>query len=175
MTALGGFALATSVALAGAPAGSSPGVPASTVTTFGAESAHYCVTAYAPNATISVRNEKTGAVASLHTNHKGSGCADVPVDVTCGERVSQLIVATGVGADGNPGTSSARADVPGNIGRCVGSPAGRADSGSSQSSSLSAPAITLLAVGGVLVIGLCGGGLVLARRRRSAAGSVSAE
>jgi hypothetical protein len=175
MTVLGGLALATSVALAGPPARSSPGVPTSTVSTFGAESAHYCVTDYAPNATVSVHNDTTGATASILVNHRGSGCTDVPVDVSCGERVTQLIVATGVGADGNPGTSSARAEVPGNIGRCAGSPAGRADSGSSQSSSLSTTAITLLAVGGVLVIGLGGGGIVLVRRRRSAVGSPPAE
>jgi hypothetical protein len=174
-TLLGGLALATSAALAGSPAGGSLGVPASTVTTFGADSAHYCVTHYAPNAAVAVHNEKTGKSATIHTNHKGRGCTDVPVEVTCGQQVTQLIVASGVGADGSPGTSSAQAKVPGNLGKCAGSAAGTGDSGGGTSSSLSTTAKTLIAVGGAAVLAIGAVAIVLVRRRRSPAVTPPAE
>lgn len=164
-TLIGGLSLATSVALAGTPASDSPGVPSSSVTTYGAKTAHYCVTDYAPNAAVAVHNDMTGAKASIQTNHRGSGCTDVPVEVDCGQRVKQTIVATGVGADGNPGTSTVAANVPGNIGDCAGKLAG---DDKSATTGLTGSDIALIAIGGVALAGLIGGGVVSRRRRRSA-------
>jgi hypothetical protein len=163
---LGGLALATSVAVAGSPASETPGVPTSAVSTFGDGTAHYCVTGYAANAPVAVRNEKTGDSASIRTNHRGAGCTDVRVKVECGQLTAQSIVATGVGADGNPGTSSARAAVPGNIAPCAPSDGSRAPS--EDTSSLSSTAKAVIAGAGAGGLALVAVAVILLRRRRSA-------
>ena len=165
-TLMGGLALATWFAMAGASEGDSPGVPQSTVTELGAQSAHYCVSDYAPNVAVTVHNERTGASASIHTNHRGSGCTDVPVDVDCGHLLMETIVAAGIAADGNPGTSSAQAKVPGNMPPCDPSSASSAEpTGGSRSFTGTDLAMVALGGAGCLLLGTMA--VILVRRRRS--------
>jgi len=163
---IGGLALATSVAFAGSAAGDSPGVPTSSVTTISDKTAQYCVTNYAPNATVSVHNEKTGDSASIHTNHRGAGCTQVPVSVDCGHLVVQSIVAAGIAADGNPGTSSAPARVPGNVAPCDPTDGSSAPADDTSSLSGTAKGIIAAASGAAVVLGTIG--VILVRRRRAA-------
>jgi hypothetical protein len=135
--------------------------------TYDAGSAHYCITNYAPNTSVAVRNDKTGDTAEIRTDHRGTGCDDVDVEVDCGHLVAQPIVATGVAADGNPGTSSARAMVPGNVAPC--SPSDGSKAVSERGDSLSGTAVALIVAGGAG--GLLAAGaitVVVVRRRRSA-------
>lgn len=168
-TALGGLALATSIAVAAPAAGSAPGVPTSTVKAFGAGTAHYCVRDYAPNVEVRVHNERTGATASIHTNNRGKGCADVPVVVSCGQVETQTIVAAGVAADGNPGTSAARAAVPGGLPSCQASASVAGDRGSVKSPTISGLDAILLGVGCAGCIALAVLAIMLLRRRKAAA------
>jgi hypothetical protein len=152
-----GWALALATASSGT--GSSPGLPASVVTPLNAHSVRYCVSSYAPNAVVAVRDERTGRTVTIHTNHLGSGCTDLPVAAICGSASIQTIVATGTGADGNPATSRAsdtgpRAQV-GCAGEREGAEPGRAQPGSEAA---------LLAVLGAIV-GLGAAGVVVWRRR----------
>jgi hypothetical protein len=167
VSVIGGLALATSVALAGSPSGDTPGVPTSRVASLGEKTAHYCVSDYAPNATVAVHNEKTGDDATIRTNHRGSGCTDIPVAIDCGHLVIQSIVAAGVAADGNPGTSSARAMVPGNVAPC--DPSDGSLAASKGTSSLSGTVKAIIAgagAGGLVLITIA---VIMVRRRRSAA------
>lgn len=161
----GGFALATALAVGG-PATGSPGVPTSTVHGLGDGTAHYCVADYAPNRIASVRNEQTGASTSIRTNNRGSGCTDVPIAAKCGDGAAQTIVAAGVGADGNPGTSSATVTLPEGSPACAGSSS--RSGGPTRSAGpirLTGVNIALLSVGGVALVGLVVVGIVLVRRR----------
>lgn len=168
-TVIGGVTLATSIALGGPAAAGTPGVPTSTVKGFGEHTAHYCVRDYAPNRAVTVHNERTGATASIRTDNRGAGCADVPVTVTCRQVQTETIVAAGVAADGNPGTSSARAVVPGNIGPCAGSASGVGTVRSVGGGGLTGTDIAMVAVGAVGALSLAAIGVILIRRRRSAA------
>lgn len=163
---MGGLALAAWVAAAGTPAGGSPGVPASSVTTLGASSARYCVTGYAPNDAVTIRNERTGATASISTNNRGSGCADVPVAVVC-NGPAQPIVADGTAADGNPGTSVARAGLPAGSASCGGSAAADRPGIGAGSTRWTALDEALLAIGVAGCAGLVVIAVMLVRRRRA--------
>lgn len=164
---VGGLALAASLVAAHPSAGNSPGIPASSVTTFGDRTAHYCVSDYAPDAAVTVHNEKTGDDASIHTNNRGSGCTDIKVAVECGLQVPQSIVAAGVAADGNPGTSTARALVPGNVAPCDSSDGSVAASeGSSSPGGATKAIIAIGGAGGLVLIALA---VIWIRRRRGAA------
>lgn len=165
-TAFGGLALATSIAVAAPAVGASPGIPRSTITTFGDRTAHYCVADYAPDSAVQVHNERNGATASIHTSNRGKGCTDVPVVVRCGKVETQLIVAAGVAADGNPGTSTARAAVPGGSPSCVGS-VGAANGGSGGGSSVSVLEAVLLGVAAGCCVALGVIAVMLLRRRRA--------
>jgi hypothetical protein len=66
----------------------------------------YCVQNYKGNSVVKVVNEKTGQVASIHTNGKGVGCVQMPVTANC-----QDLTAHGSALDGSPGSSSARVCV----------------------------------------------------------------
>lgn len=165
-TPIGTLALVTAVAFAGAASGDTPGVPTSTVKAFAEHTAQYCVSGYAPKAEVSVRNERTGATATIRTNIRGRGCADVGVDVACGKAVTQTIVAAGVGADGNPATSQARAAAPSNAPGCSTNLAG---DNRSVSTGLSGTSVALIALGSAALLVLVAIGVVLVRRRRSPA------
>jgi hypothetical protein len=166
-TLIGGLVLAAPVSFAGTPAGDSPGLPASTVKAVTDGTADYCVTGYAPITEVSVHNERNDESASIRTNHTGSGCTDVPVELSCGELLHETIVAAGVGADGNPATSRASAAVPGTTGKCAGSTLSKGGGRGDGTGGLGAGEITLIVVGGAALAGLVGGGVGLSRRRRS--------
>ncbi|HVT66022.1 MAG TPA: hypothetical protein VHD81_12790 [Mycobacteriales bacterium] len=164
---IGGFALAVSIVANGSGAGASPGLPTSTVATFGDHTAHYCVSGYAANAPVAVHNDKTGDDASIRTNNRGSGCTDVKVAVECGQQVVQSIVASGVAADGNPGTSTAEATVPGNLAPCDSSDGSiAAGPGSSSPSRIAQVSIAIGGAGGLALVAFV---VILVRRRRSTA------
>jgi hypothetical protein len=155
------------IAAPGPSAGDGPGVPSSTVTGFGEGTAHYCVSGYAPNAAVALHNERTGDDTSIRTNNRGTGCTDVKVEVECGRLVVQSVVAVGLAADGNPGTSSARAMVPGNVAPC--DPSDGSVAASKGTSSLSGTVKAIIAgagVGGLVLITIA---VIMVRRRRSAA------
>lgn len=164
----GVLALATSMAVAAPAASSAPGVPTSTVKAFGDRTAHYCVSYYAPNVALRVRNERTRATASIRTNKRGKGCADVPVVVSCGQVESQTIVAAGVAADGNPGTSSARAAVPGGLPSCHGSSSAAGGGGSGSNVPISGLDAVLLGVAAACCVALAVLAIMLLRRRKAA-------
>jgi hypothetical protein len=98
-----------------------PGVPTSTIKSTGATSVEYCVSNYAPNSTVTVVNELTGARGTIHTGPRGSGCTRIGIERACNETISQTIVATGSDAKGNPATSSATDNAPARRARCTGS------------------------------------------------------
>jgi hypothetical protein len=121
------------------------------------------VSDYGPNAEVAVRNDKTGDTASIRSNHRGSGCTDVPVERDCGHLVVQAIVASGVAADGNPGTSTARAMVPGNVAPCDPSDGNAVGEGAGSGSGTTLAVIAIGGVGGLAL--LAGAGLIFVRRR----------
>lgn len=163
---LGGLMLVVSLVTAAPAAGGAPGVPTSTIKPAADHSARYCVSRYAPNRPVTVRNERAGATTTLHTNNRGSGCTHVP-GFECGRSGGDRVVAVGTGADGNPATSSATvttADAPGcaTLGRSLPSTTG--DHGRL----LSGAGAVLLGVAGAVVIALAAIGVVAIRRRRAA-------
>lgn len=112
-------------------AGSSPGNPPGGGTkVLGEHFDGFCVTNFAPNSTVKVVNQLTGASTVIHTNAKGSGCANVPLKRACAA-VPQRIVATGIGNDGKPATVSATVRAPATASLCAASSLSKPSSSSS--------------------------------------------
>jgi hypothetical protein len=143
-----------------------PGVPASSVHALDPTQLRYCVTNYAPNALVKV-TETSGAAATIHTSNVGSGCTRVPYDVVCGNS-GRIVVATGVGADGNPATSSATLTASAGAPTC--SPSAVAHS--SNGGGLSGTGMGVL-VAVILAVILAGVAITLTVRRRGRPGPSS--
>ncbi|HWA65685.1 MAG TPA: hypothetical protein VG899_04875 [Mycobacteriales bacterium] len=140
-----------------------PGVPRSTTHVLGPTQLRYCVRSYAPSSPVSVA-EPNGDTVSIHTNNVGAACTVLPYDVVCGG-AGRAVVATGVGADGNPATSSATPATLARPATCAPTPSAHAAAGGG----LSTASTVLIVVAAVVVAG----GLALAlllRRRRAAEG-----
>jgi hypothetical protein len=140
--------------------GETPGVPTSTVHVLGPTQLRYCVASYAPSAAVRV-TEAGGVKATIHTNNVGSGCTLMAYDVVCGS-ADHSAVATGIGADGNPATSSATLTASAGAPTCSPSAVAHASNGGG----ISGGAIGVL-VGIVVVVVLGIVGAVLLRRKRS--------
>jgi hypothetical protein len=135
-----------------------PGVPRSIVHVLGPTQLRYCVTSYAPSGAVKV-TEAGRAEATIHTNNVGSGCTVVAYDVVCGN-ADHAAVATGIGADGNPATSSAQLTASTSAPTCSPSAAAHASNGGG----LSSGAMGLLV--GIVVVVLLGGIAFALKRRR---------
>jgi hypothetical protein len=122
----------------------------------------YCVSEYAPNSPVAVRDERTGRTVTIRTNNRGSGCTQLPVAPSCGRAAHRPIVATGTGADGNPATSQADAVAPAGRVGCVSSGEG-VRAGRIQP--LSGTGAALLAAVGGVIVGLGVGAVAVWRRR----------
>ncbi|HEX3897583.1 MAG TPA: hypothetical protein VHW74_00305 [Mycobacteriales bacterium] len=140
--------------------GETPGIPTSTVHVLGPTQVRYCVGGYAPSEPVRL-TEAGGAAATIHTNYVGSGCTVIPYDVVCGN-AGDAAVATGIGADGNPATSTATLTASAGAPTCAPSAVAHASKGGG----LSSGAIGLLV--GVVVVVLAGVVALVLRRRRSA-------
>jgi hypothetical protein len=161
----GAAALASPVSAAPRPimAGSAtPGVPTSTTGVMGEHFVRYCVKGYAPNSTVTVTNELTGATVTIHTNRGGRGCAEVPLKRGC-HAISQTIVASGTGADGNPASSTAVVTAPPTHSLCAAS-GSKSGSLAFTGSSIIIPALLI----GIVLI-MIGTAAVAAARRRTGA------
>lgn len=148
-----------------------PGVPTSTVGVEGENFVRYCVENYAPNSTVTVTNESTGATRTIHTNHKGAGCTKVPVKRSC-RATRQVIVATGTDANGDPATSQAVVTSPPDPRLCSAAAkhgsSGHGSSGHSSSASLAftgAAGILFMVLLGVVLIIIGTAAVGTARRR----------
>ena len=137
-----------------------PAIPSSTVRVVGPTQLKYCVSSYAPSARVTV-TEAGGATATIHTNNVGAGCTVIAFDAVCGDGHSA--VATGVGADGNPATSSA-SPAPSTGATCSPAPTTHHAVAGGGASSF---AIGLL-IGVIGAVLLAGAGFLIVRRRRSA-------
>jgi hypothetical protein len=143
-----------------------PGVPTSTVTVQGGQ-VTYCVTGYAPRKAVAVDDPAARIHVRLHTGIRGVGCTSWPAPTGCDQSAAGTAVATGLGADGNPATSSATVQVPLSA-TCAPSPAAtHRHSALGGSVSLSSAGIVLLVVAGVALISVVVIGLVAGRRRRA--------
>jgi hypothetical protein len=140
-----------------------PGVPTSTVKAGAGSSVRYCVTEYAPNGRVVVRDERTGSAAVIHTNNRGSGCTGLARAVRCG--AAERVVATGTGADGSPATSTATLGPRAAAG-CGGSGEGGSSSASSDAGQMSGGDALLLGVAGAVLVLLAIVGALAMRRRR---------
>ncbi|MGN6474193.1 MAG: hypothetical protein ACTHK4_11180 [Mycobacteriales bacterium] len=146
-----------------------PAVPTSTVKA-GHQGVSYCVSGYAPSRSVVVRNERTGASATIHANNHGAGCGRVP-GFACGQGDGDRVIALGTGADGNPATSSATitaADAPGCVTSAQAAPS---SSASSTGNLLSGADLVLLGVAGAVLLALAAVAVVAVRRRRAGAGA----
>lgn len=137
-----------------------PSIPSSTARILGPTQLKYCVTSYAPSEPVTV-TEAGRTTATIHTNNVGAGCTVIAFDTVCGD--GHLAVATGVGADGNPATSSASPAA------AVGTTCSPAPT---KHHAVAGGGVSSFAVGLLIgVIGavlLAGAGFLLIRRRRSA-------
>lgn len=132
-----------------------PGVPTSTVGVEGEHFVRYCVKNYAPNSTVIVTNEATGATRTIHTNQKGSGCAKVPIKSSC-RATRQVIIAVGTDADGNPASSRAVVTSPPNRSLCSAGAAKGQSSGSGSGSSPASGSLAFTGASGILFMVLLG-------------------
>lgn len=143
-------------------AGSSPGTKAGGGTTvLGEHFDGFCVRNFAPDSTVKVVNELTGATATIHTNAKGHGCAQVPIKRGC-HAVTQRLVATGTGMDGKPARVSAVVTAPATASLC----ASRTSSNSGGTLPFTGANIAVLVVAGLLLIGAGTAVTVTVRRRQ---------
>jgi hypothetical protein len=148
--------------------GHSLGVPASSMTRDG-QQVKYCVTGYAPDRVVKIAVHGSDTTLKLRTHISGSGCTKLPARSECGRVVVQSAVATGIGADGNPATSSAALREPSNPATCPPTtPATHHPSTAGGRVSLSGAGIALLSVLGIAVLGILGIGLAALRRRSKA-------
>jgi hypothetical protein len=154
--------LALLVAMTGAAALAS-GVPTSTTGVLGEHFVRYCVKNYAPNSTVTVTNELTGATVTIHTNRAGSGCAEVPIKRGC-RAITQRIVASGVGANGVAQTSSATVTAPPTRSLCSASGSKSGSNSGSLAFTGSGIIIPALLIGIVLI--MIGSATVTATRRK---------
>jgi hypothetical protein len=140
-----------------------PGIPSSSITVVGPNQLKYCVTGYAPTRSVTV-TEAGGNVATIQTDNVGAGCTTLPLQLACSGSSDRSAVATGVGADGNPATSSAAVPEASAAMTC----APTASASHHSASSLSHRDVgLLLGVIGLALLGAAAIGIVLARRRRS--------
>lgn len=176
---IGALALAACacVALGAAPASAAartvmagsatPAVPTSTVGVMGEQGVRYCVRNYAPNSTVTVTNQLTGATTTIHTNAAGKGCAEVPIKRGC-RAITQTIVATGTAPDGSAISSQATVTAPPSPRLCAAAghkggsqPGSQSGSLAFTGSSIIIPAILL----GIVLI-MVGSAVVTAARRK---------
>jgi hypothetical protein len=143
-----------------------PGVPISTATVVDGQ-VKYCVSGYAPRQSVVVVHSSARVQTRFRTGFRGSGCSSWSVPQGCSRPVEDAAVATGVGADGNPATSTATVRAPLSP-TCSASPVPvHHDSALGGSVSLSSAGILLIGVAAIALAGLIVIGLVAARRRRS--------
>lgn len=149
-----------------------PGVPTSTTGVMGEHFVRYCVKNYAPDSTVTVTNERTGATVTIHTNGNGAGCAEVPIKRGC-RAVRQVIVASGIDANGKPASSRAVVVAPPTPSLCQaaaqhnhGSGAGSGTGSGSLAFTGATGIMMMLAIGIVLII-VGSAALAAARRRRA--------
>lgn len=165
MTAFG--AASAGAAVRPVQAGSAtPGVPTSTVGVMGEKVVRYCVKNYQPDSTVTVTNELTGQSVKIHTNRTGAGCAEVPLKRGC-RATKQTIVASGIGDNGKPATSSAVVTAPATPSLC--SAAGTKHTSSGSLAFTGATGIMLMVLIGLVLVALGTAAVVIGRRRRSAA------
>jgi hypothetical protein len=146
-------------------AGHGPSVPTSTTTVAGAQ-VKYCVSGYAPGHTVRVDDARDAVHTQIRTGFRGTGCATWQAPTGCDHAPVDAAVAVGVGADGNPATSSATAQLAANP-TCSASPATvHRHSALGGSVSLSSAGVVLLVVAGVALIGIVVVSAVALRRRR---------
>jgi hypothetical protein len=147
--------------------GQGPGVPTSTVSIVSGQ-VKYCVSGYASEHAVLVVDTARRVDTRLRTGFRGSGCITWQAPQGCA-RLADSAVATGVGADGNPATSTAVWHAP-MTSTCAVSPTPtRARSALDGSVSLSGAGLLLLAVAGVALLGTIVVGVVAVRRKRLSA------
>ena len=142
-------------------------VPSSTTAVDGAR-VKYCVSGYAPDKIVRVGSPASGLQRRIHTGIDGTGCTSLPTQTRCGQPVHRSVVATGIGADGNPATSSATLVERANPATCSPASPGRHDSTAGGRVSLSGAGLVLLAVIGVAVLAIAAVVVVELRRRSRA-------
>jgi hypothetical protein len=144
-----------------------PGIPASSITVVGPTQLKYCVTSYAPSRPVTV-TEAGGTTASIQTDNVGAGCTLLPYQLACTSSTDRSAVATGVGADGNPATSSATVSATAGSASCA--PTISASGHSLPGRGLSDNHLGLLLGVVGLVLGAVAVGIMLRRRRSTRSG-----
>jgi hypothetical protein len=87
------------------------GDPGASVGVLGEHFVKFCVKNFKPGSTVKVVNTTTGATVTIHVGPNGKGCANVPIKRAC-KAVTQTIVATGTGANGQPTTVKQTVTAP---------------------------------------------------------------
>ena len=144
--------------------GATPAVPSSKVTVVGFTQAKYCVSSYAPTSKVSVTGPGS-TTATIHTSNLGTGCTQLTVESVCGSAGDRVIAATGIGADGNPATSSAT--LPPSTGTASCAPSSAAAQSAGGSGGLSHGLGVGLLIGAVLLAVVVAAGALALRRRRA--------